>query len=181
MRNFKYLAVTVLFLLGACSSSPSVSTDYSSDYDFNTVKSFHVVGDDQYKNPYLSDINRDRINQSIENELREDYLVERSETDADILVTYFVVTKDKVKVTSTPSTSYYSRYGSVLASDVSARSYVEGTLIIDVIDADSNKSVWRSEAVKSIKNYDSAKERDKEISKMIDAMFDHFLIEDKNV
>ncbi len=76
------------------------------------------------------------------------------EASADILISYFVVTKDKVKVNSSYTGGYYpnSRYGySRGGSHISTRNYVEGTIVIDLIDIISQNAVWRSTLTKTIK------------------------------
>ncbi|WOH38652.1 DUF4136 domain-containing protein [Thalassotalea fonticola] len=172
MKAIKLVIIPLLALLSACSTTYEAESDYNNAYNFNSVDSFHVVGDELYKNPYLSDMNRDRINDSISAELAKLNLDEENKSSADVLINYFVVTKDKVKVTSTPVS--YSRYGAYGQSHISARDYVEGTIIIDVVDNKSQKSIWRSSIHKSVKEFDTPQERSQEIAKVIKAMFSEF-------
>lgn len=172
MKVIKLVMIPLLALLSACSTTYEAQSDYNNAYNFKSVESFHVVGDEVYKNPYLSDINRDRINGSISTELSKLNLDEQNKSSADILINYFVVTKDKTKITSTPTS--YARYGAYGQTNINTRDYVEGTIIIDVVDNKSQKSIWRSTIQKSVKEFDTPEERSQEIAKVITAMFKEF-------
>ncbi|WNC73841.1 DUF4136 domain-containing protein [Thalassotalea psychrophila] len=172
MKAIKLVIIPLLVLLSACSTTYEADSDYNSAYNFKAVDSFYVVGDEQYKNPYLSDMNRDRINDSISAELSKLHLDVQNKTSADVLISYFVVTKEKIKVTSTPVT--YSRYGTYGQSHINTRDYVEGTIIIDVVDNKSQKSIWRSSIQKSVKELDTPEERSQEIAKVVKALFAGF-------
>ena len=173
------LFIPVILLISACSTTYTAETDQQKEYDFTTAKTFKIMGDDHLKNPMISDIDRQRINDAINDEL---YLNGRTPVDfdsADLLVSYFVVTKDKTKVTSSghaPHYGYHSRYGHRYGygygySHVSTRNYTEGTFVIDFIDNKSKETVWRSTLTKPIKNFKSVEERDEAIANVIKTMF----------
>ncbi|WNC67136.1 DUF4136 domain-containing protein [Thalassotalea nanhaiensis] len=172
MKAIKLVILPILALLSACSTTYEAESDYNNAYNFNEVESYHVIGDAQYKNPYLSDMNRERINDSISAELAKLKLEQQNKSSADVLISYFVVTKDKVKVTSSPVG--YGRYGAYGQTHINARDYVEGTIVIDVIDNKTHKSIWRSSINKSVKEFDTPEERSQEIAKVIKAMFSEF-------
>lgn len=95
---------------------------------------------------------------------------------ADVLIQYFIVAKDKVKI-NTMHNGYHGHlnalnYNSI--SHVSTHAYVEGTLVIDVIDYSSKKSVWRSTLTKPLKKYKTPEERDQAINNLVRAMFSTF-------
>ena len=66
-------------------------------------------------------------------------------SEADLYLTWHLVTQEKTDVRTYNSISYYNcwRCGPAV-SDVSVRQYTEGTLIVDLIDPLRNQSVWRS-------------------------------------
>jgi hypothetical protein len=170
--------VAVITLVSACSTAPTANTDKSESYDFAQSRTFTVVGDGHLNNPMISDLDRQRMNRALTNELEIQGRVAVDEKSADILISYFVVTKDKVKVNSS-YTGGYSRYGygrGMGVSHTSARNYVEGTIVIDVIDNSSQNAVWRSTLTKTIKNYDSSEQRDAEIASLINIMLADFPI-----
>ena len=167
----------MVLLLGACSTVYTPESDKSMNYDFATVKSYHVIGDQQLKNPMFSDIDRSRLETAIDSEMQQRGKFEVGVDKADILVSYFVVTKDKVKVNSSYSGGYYGGgcyrcgygYGGGV-SNISTRNYVEGTLVVDIIDNETKLSVYRSTLTKPLKSYDTVQEREQAINKVISDM-----------
>ncbi len=180
LNKFKALiSVSLIALVSACSTAPTAKIDKSENYDFAQAKTYHIVGDQHLKNPMVSDIDRERMNNALTNELDVQGRIATDETSADILISYFIVTKDKVKVNSTYTGGYYPnyRYGySAGVSHISTRNYVEGTIVIDVIDNQSQNAIWRSTLTKTIKSYESSEQRDTEISTVINTMLEDFPI-----
>ena len=179
MNTLKLLILPFLMLLSACTTTLNAETDYSVDYDFNAIKSYHIVGDAAAENPMLSDINRDRLNKAIAENLNGKGLASADQSSADVSIQYFVFTKDKTKVTTMPTTvvanCYRCRYHAIgTASTVDVRQYTEGTLIVDVIDNKTTKTIWRSSLSKKMKNYDNAKERDEAVKISVEAIFREF-------
>ncbi|MFD2167554.1 DUF4136 domain-containing protein [Thalassotalea euphylliae] len=172
MKKSVFVALPLALIVSACSTTYAPKTDYSNSYNFAEVDSFAVIGDEHIKNPLLSDIDRSRLNNAIEDSLEQAGIEEASENEADVLVSYFVVTKDKTKVYSTHTGGYYGRYGYSAADSqqIHTRNYVEGTLIVDVIDRESMQSVWRSTLQKPIKHYDNTAEREAAINQAISSM-----------
>ncbi|WP_068545487.1 DUF4136 domain-containing protein [Thalassotalea crassostreae] len=179
MKTMKLAILPVLMLLSACTTTLNAETDYSVDYDFTSVKTYNIVGDVSVENPMLSDINRDRINNAIAANLNSKGFATSVEKDADVKIQYFVFTKDRTQVTTIPmsvvANCYRCRYRTIgTASTVDVRQYTEGTLIVDVIDNKTAKTVWRSSLSQRIKNYDNAKERDEAVRLIIEAIFKEF-------
>lgn len=168
--------LSTALLLSACSTNYTPESDQSSQYDFSSIKTYSVIGDEQYKNPMFSDIDRVRFDSAIDDSMQQRGKFKVSESEADVLVSYFVVTKDKIKINSTYSGGYYghgyghSGYGGSI-SNISTRNYVEGTLVLDVIDNKTKQSVYRSTLVKPIKSYDSIEERKQAINTVVNKMF----------
>ena len=174
----KMIVLSSVLLLGACSSNYVPKTDQSSSYDFANVHTYSVIGDEQLKNPMFSDIDRERFDAAIDISMQHRNVEEVSADKADVLVSYFVVTKDKVKVNSSYSGGYASScyrcgygYGGGV-SHISTRNYVEGTLVVDIIDNESNRSVYRSTLTKPLKSYETTQEREQAIYKVVKDMME---------
>ncbi len=164
-------ACTTLFLtacavlLSACASGPpKPDVDYKPDYNFGKVQkiafyrnSGQVSGDNPMQ---LSDIQKERIDQALSFALRnKGYDVIDDPDQADILMSWHLVTQHKTDVRTYETPSYgmsYGRYGrynsysmyncwgcSPTRTEVSVQDYTEGTFIVDLIDPELNKSVWR--------------------------------------
>jgi len=172
MRLTKLMILPIVLLMGACSTTYTPNTDQSSSYDFSTVKTFSVIGDDHNNNSLISDINRERIDIAVTTALIQQGKQEDNIKSADVLISYFIVTKDKIKVNSNFNGSYnrFGYYGMGGGSHINVRNYVEGTLVIDVIDNQSQKIVWRSSLTKTLKHYENNQERDEAVTKAVNSM-----------
>lgn len=179
MKSIKLLALPLALLISACSTTYEAETDHKETYDFENARTYFIAGDQHLKNPLLSDMDRQRINQAIDEQL---YLNGRDATDveaADLLVSYFVITKDKTQIRASGHSPYYgysSRYGhrygySYGHSDVRSKSYTQGTFVVDIIDNKTQETVWRSTLTKPLKNYDDLAERDEAVASLINTMF----------
>lgn len=173
---FMSSGLPLILLLGACSSNYVPETDKSSSYNFSTVKTYSVIGDEQLKNPMFSDIDRERFDAAIDISMKQHNVKEVSPEQADVLVSYFVVTKDKVKVNASTNAAYswscyrcgYGYGGGV--THINTRNYVEGTLVVDIIDNKSNRSVYRSTLTKPLKSYETVQEREQAINQAVSDM-----------
>lgn len=178
MRRLLALLLCLTYITG-CSTSPAANTDRNTDYDLSKVESYYIIGDENIKNPMISDIDRNRFNKAIDNEFSLNGLVNADNEAADVHVRYFVVTKDKVRVTSTGQSGYYGnnlRYGraygyNYAGPNLNTKKYTEGTFVIDIIDNKSNETVWRSTLVKPMKKYETAEEREQAVIDLINIMF----------
>jgi len=81
--------------------------------------------------------------------------------DPDMIVNFFVATEEKVRTTSTPSApmpmgyygyrgGYYGAYGGYNTYETRVTQYTEGTLNIDLVDADKKELAWEGVTVGKI-------------------------------
>ena len=173
MNIKQLLLLPVVLILGACSTTHTPTTDQVSNYEFNGLKTYALIGDKNLRNPLVSDIDRERIDNAINNALTAQGINAVDQETADITVSYYIVTKDKVRS--------YSHYGATRSAcyscgprttviQTNTRSYVEGTLVLDVFDNKAEKSVWRSSLTKTLKKANSPEERDQAINEVVSAM-----------
>ena len=151
MFLFAYRSLLVLFcalLFSACSSTtttPTATADFDQGFDFSQVKNIAIQPIDRtvLSTILVSDIQVANINQAITDELTQrGFNVVQSNKDADLLLTWHLVTKERTDVSGYDTSSRYNcwncRAGSV---DV----YVtQGTFIVDMVDPVRLQSVWRS-------------------------------------
>lgn len=183
--------VGLVVLLSACASSYKPDIDYNPEYNFSGIQSFVVLDamepmnevDNQQFNVHLSDLDNDRIIRAINVNLENKGLSSQPVENADIQVRYQVVTKDKTRIRSY-NTSFYScwscgpyyggyNYGGPV-NDIDVKQYVEGTLIIDMIDPKLKKSVWRSQVSEAVKENIPVEEKQARIQELVDAMLASF-------
>jgi len=141
-------ALALLCLLSACASVPEATTDYNPDFDFAGVKTIALKPVDRsaMSNMRMSDMQIDRINAAITTELeKKGYQVVSDAAQADMWLTWNLVTEERTDVRTYNSMSYYNcwRCGPAV-SDVSVSQYTLGTFIVDMIDPETTRSVWRS-------------------------------------
>ena len=154
--------VAIGLLLSACASSPPTPlVDFKPDYNFSTVKKVafwaqadQVAGD----NPLtLSDMQKDRINNALAYALRNKGLeIVDDPKQADLLLSWHLITQQKtdVRTYDTPAMGPYYGYNRYSMyncwscmgtnTEVSVSNYTQGTFIVDMIDPELRKSVWRS-------------------------------------
>ncbi len=163
---FRTARITLLaaaaILLGACASGPpQPDVDYKADHDFSQVHSIAFLDDSgtvEGDNPLqLSDIQKDRINTAIRYALgQRGFTLVEDPAAADMLVSWHLVTQFKTDVQSHDTglgmARYrgYNRYSMYNCwscigprTEVMSRNYTEGTFIVDMIDPQLKRSVWR--------------------------------------
>ena len=142
------LALATTALLNACATPLEATADFDDSFDFSGVKSIGIQAYDRttVSSVRISDMQVDRINVTLSDELeRKGFRMVEDNAQADLIMTWHLVTQEKTDVRTYNSASYYNcwRCGPNV-SDVSVRQYTEGTFIVDMIDPNRNRSVWRS-------------------------------------
>jgi hypothetical protein len=151
-------AVTAVVALG-CASTRAYS-DFDPNARFESYRTFAWIGEepgslaaghdpgDRGVDPLLAR----RIRATIERQLAaRGYRQVESLDAADFVVTFSVGAREKIQVDTYPVAGGW--YGGWYAtSGVSARSYTEGTLSIDVFDGESHQAVWHGWASQAIRD-----------------------------
>ena len=143
------LLLTVL--VSACSSTPTATMDFDPGFDFSGVRKIALLPIDRAvsSTAVVSDMQVGRLNQSLTDELsRRGYDVAPNSTEADMLLTWHLVTQERTNIRTYNSMS--ARYSACwhcapMSSDsVRVTQYTRGTLIVDLLDPARMQSVWRS-------------------------------------
>jgi hypothetical protein len=138
----------ILTLAAGCSTPIKAVTDFNEQFDFSKVRRIAVQSVDRSNVNAIrvSDMQVDRVNRALADALtRRGFEMVPAGADADLLMTWHLVTEERTDVRTYNSMSYYNcwRCGPNV-SDVSVRQYTQGTFIVDMIDPATNRSVWRS-------------------------------------
>jgi hypothetical protein len=149
MKNI-YVGVGLWFLLQAisgCAPSVKVSTDYDRAADFSSYKTYALI--DVIARGEVSELNGDRIMKAIRENMKNKGYTEAS-VDADLMVNAVTVVKSKQAVTA--NTNYYG-YGGIYrpygywnsggSVSFSTYDYVDGSLIIDIVNNKTQKLLWQ--------------------------------------
>lgn len=185
----KFINLTLflsVFLLSGCATTYKTNIDYKQGYNFNQIKTFYIhnsyATEDATKekvNRFVSDLDNDRLISAINANLQGKGLLATTVEEADIVVKYLVTSKDKTRIRSFNTgfnSCWHCRgfYGAHGSSDINVKQYVEGTIIIDLVDPKLNKSVWRSVVSSAIKNKTTVAEKQIEMQQAVDAMLADF-------
>ncbi|HER40867.1 MAG TPA: DUF4136 domain-containing protein [Salinimicrobium catena] len=165
MRSLKITAVLLLFVLVLTScSSVKVATDYDQSVNFNQYQTFAFFkpGIDKAE---ISDLDKKRILRAIETEMQQKGFTKSD--NPDLLVSIFTKTKENINI-------YNNNYGYGYgwgwhpwywgAGYNTVNSTTEGTLYIDLIDADKKELVWQGMGTAALaREVDRKQERINEI------------------
>jgi hypothetical protein len=139
MKALKFLPLILLFLVASCSSI-RVTTDYDTTADFSKFKTFafYKKGIDKAE---ISDLDKRRILKAVESEMLAKGFTKSDQPD--LLVNIFAKSTQKVDVYN--DSFYYGwhpwYYGPNFGTQISK--YTEGTLFIDLIDANKKELAWQ--------------------------------------
>jgi hypothetical protein len=138
------LPLAAALLLGACATT-SVRTDYDQRTDFARYQTYAIQSGPLVREDDVSVVPdarvRDRIHGAIERELAAKGVEPARHERPDILVTYAVTAMRQPELVETVSEDPSRNYAS---HGIFPREVDRGTLVIDVIETDAGRLVWRS-------------------------------------
>ena len=166
------LLLVLPFIL-ACDLKTTV--DYDRDADFSAVKTYAWAEQEQTE---INDLNQKRIVSAVESQLALKGL-QPADSKPDIYVAYFTDDDEQVVVDTTHmgygygAGMYWDPYwggGMGMGSSTSTvRKYTEGTLVVDLYDAEKKELVWRGVVTATV-NEDPRK-LEKQINKGVAKLF----------
>lgn len=156
----------VAVLLGMGCATTHVRTDHDPNARFSQYRTF-ALSQGQVINEGLIDqrdtLIKDRINTALKEELTSKGL-EPTNLNPDLIVTYTAGARTKQELTSYWGDTYaYTPMPYQWSTE-----YREGTLVIDLIDANTNKLVWRSVARAEDKDFRKPENIEKAVDKALD-------------
>jgi hypothetical protein len=150
----------------ACSTFQTTD-DYDPGIDFSRFHSYawqpHSL---ELSDPMIdTDLLRVRVQRAVDAELERKGLVPGAEgATPDLLVDYHVSTREKVDLVTFPSTwGYGPGWYWGIGTEVQAREYTQGTLVLDFVDGATKQLVWRGTASAEITRSRTPEERAKRI------------------
>jgi len=165
MKKYVIIALTAVAFLGVTSCSPfQIQSDYAQTANFSTYKTYKLRIDDLK----LNDIDKDRVLNELSKQLQSKGL--QSGDNPDLIVNIKANHKKVTDVqTSYPYGGMYGWGGpwgwGVGMNQTWSSTYNQGSLIIDIIDAQSQKLVWQGIG-KGI-SVDSSKKKQKQIPEIV--------------
>jgi hypothetical protein len=147
-------AATATLLLGGCATGPTIRADEDPGANFALYNTYGFIpeleGEDFGYQSLLTQYLKNAISQEME---ARGY---RPAAEPDLLINFYVNTKEKIRSTTTPvSGGYYGYrrgyYGGWGGYETQVTQYTEGTLSIDIVDGARRQLVWEGNAVGRIK------------------------------
>jgi len=148
--------------------------------DFKTPKTYSIYRWDSQNDSLISKADKQTITNSIKKEMdARDYQLVKS--NGDLTVSVFVILNRKTAVTAYtdhygPGYYYspyvygpYRPYGGYSSTTYKQRDYLEGTLLIDVLNTKSKKVIWQGKAVAEIKPNNA--EQSEKLTSVINKIF----------
>ena len=154
-RNLFSLSLLLILLtaLAGCSSL-TVNYDYDQNVEWGKYRSYAWMEKSSSTTDPTSPIADSklwdqRIASSVEYEMGERGIIERD--DPDLLVVYHFGSKEKIQVTDWGYrySDYYWGYG---GRQIDVYQFTEGSLVLDLIDAETKQLVWRGTGTGVIEN-----------------------------
>ena len=175
MKNIRLLSCLVLmFNLAACSSS-TATTSFRDGFDFSLVESYSTYGRNSAFGDLqnMSDSTRNTIELAIEQGFDKNGFRYKTFKKADIIIAYHVLNNRIGELERYNEQVKYCRY--CLRVGDTSRAKIKsqlrpGSLIIDIIDPESQRSVWRSIYPLGFNDDDNSREMQKKISRAVDIM-----------
>lgn len=157
MKLLYVFTVLVAAIFTAACSSIKVDYDYDPDVDFSEYKTFRwyqgkpVPGDELVMYPNI----RKRFIQTTTEQLSTKGLSLVESTGADIVAVIHAAKQDRMQMTEFGGYSWYDPWWGPYSGRVDVSYYEAGTVVIDLVEAESKKLVWRGLATGIIQRHDS--------------------------
>lgn len=153
----------LVLLVAGCANKPYVATDYDTSYDFSALRTFAVadVQQDTKDNLLISPFTFSHIHNVVEQEFGQRYQQVANDEAADFIVNYHIVIEEKLDPGSYDRLygfGYYGRGYRYFPSPLfygttgGPRVYNQGSLIIDLVDAKTEKPIWRGVSEKRLRS-----------------------------
>jgi hypothetical protein len=204
LRIIQIVGVLVAtLLLNACATKTEIETSYSKATKFEDFKYYRwhksagiPIKDDSADAEQIDAIIDDNIRFMVEKQLASKGLTRRDEGVVDFLVNYHLTAKEQADVDTHKVYDGYSQsfstyngigyagqyYGGVVMTmnavpveEQEVTRYRKGTMILDFVEPDTNKLIWRASAQKELSDEQlSSADRDKLIDKTINKILAKF-------
>lgn len=174
MFRFTLTVVSILLLLG-CSSSPSANAKYQQSFNFNQLQTYSFFARNSQFSDFqnINDVQRNSIELAIEQVLDRNGFTYQTIDVADVVIGYYLVNHNNNELTRyNKGVKYCSFCLNTYTSDTGKKSLSakSGSLIVDLVDPISKRSVWRSVYQLNIKQKDNSKDIQDKIFNAISLM-----------
>ena len=162
------LPIAILISMSGCGSSMQVSTDYDKAANFSAVKTYTWREGTKLPNPLMND----RVIAAVDAQLMKKGM-QRVDSAGDVTVTYHAAASESMDVQTFSNGGYYGCWGGCMGTtSTTVRPVTTGTLIVDLVETNSNKMLWRGTGSDTVTG--DPKDSERKINEAISRMFSSF-------
>jgi len=165
------LSVFACILFNACAITYSVVSDYEKNLNFSNYNTFQLVKQNNTLPLVDHKINEQLIDYTILNEMK--ILGFDTAEDPDILVSWYVSAEEIRKIDIYQS--YYIRWNHRHNIEMPINNFKQNTLVVQLIDSNNSKIVWRGKIAANINN--DIPDVEEQISEAVHAMLQKFAMD----
>lgn len=182
MRS-KWPAFTLAMLVWMGCSGVQTSQDYDPATDFRSIQivawatpTQPKTGDERIDNPFRDS----RIRAAIQSQLEQKGLSFKADQTPDVRVRYQYTLRQRIDSAGTGSSigfgigSYGSRGGIAIGTGNQLREVDEGTLVIDLLSAESEQLLWRGSGTQRFEEYDNPDKATRNINTLVETVLKQF-------
>jgi len=171
----KYLLFVIVVISITSCSSVKVVYDYDKQVDFTKYKTYAFT-EEVAKLP-VDDLNRGRLITAVETELAAKGFTKSD--NPDVLIDMHITAKKRTEAVANTSGGYgrYGRYGyggGFSTTTVDYNEYLDGTLLINMVDKSTEKIAWQGRGTKTIDEDASASKREQNINYAVKQIFTNY-------
>src|SRR5262245_15460634 len=173
----RILVTGVVFLaLTAVAIAVDTKTDYDHSADFSKFQTFAWKPAKPENNGVVTNsLVLSRIHDAVAEELRSKGLVE-NRNNPDLFVVTHVGAENQQNIDYWPPAGGW-RHWRWMGPDIIVQRYVEGTIVLDMVNAKTNQLVWRSVSTETASDLVEV-QSEKKVDKMVGSALKHFPPED---
>jgi hypothetical protein len=176
MRGLKSIVIGmfVVGLLGC--ASVSVKTDYDQSVDFSGFKTYNwdsdhaIRGDTLAREPIL----RKRIKNAVDQVLQSKGFRLEPSGAVDFTVVIHAGVEERMRVNYWGTSGWYDPWWGPYGGHVDVSYYTQGTLVIDVVDADTRELAWRGLGEGLVREYSDNEKREADIRNTVTEILKSF-------
>lgn len=169
-------------VLAACATGPQIKSDYDDTVDFSRYRTFGFFSPLGIEGPDYSTIYGSVFREAISREM--EALGYTRSDEPDLLINVSARLEDKTRVTTTtdPFPTYYGYrrgfydpwYGYGWGTTTHVSQYTEGTVNVDVVDAEAKKMIFEGVAIGRLQENRTNEEIRQAINSAVARMFEDF-------
>lgn len=167
MSSARVLCVAAALAVGPVVAwAQTVHTDYSPSVDFSSFKTYYWAKTDPMPG---NDITSQRIMEAVDRGMARRGWTKAPQGQADLAVVANVSTQQQQTLDTFYSGFGGWRWGGWGPAETTVRTYLEGTLVVDLFDAMTKKLVWRGIATDTVS--DNPRKNAEHIDEAVEKMF----------